>query len=57
MSDTIGPVHVKERSSVEMQSRIDAEVLSHLMLSLKSNLVLLFHLSKGRFIPIFFVKC
>jgi hypothetical protein len=33
MSDTIGPVHVKERPSVEMQSRIDAEVLSHLMLS------------------------
>ncbi|GJM93891.1 hypothetical protein PR202_ga10484 [Eleusine coracana subsp. coracana] len=25
MSDTIGPVHVKDRPSVEMQSRIDAE--------------------------------
>ena len=33
MSDTIGPVHVKERASVEMQSRIDAEVLPHFMLS------------------------
>jgi ATP-dependent metalloprotease len=29
MSDAIGPVHVKERPSVEMQSRIDAEVLFH----------------------------
>ncbi|PWZ30101.1 ATP-dependent zinc metalloprotease FTSH 9, chloroplastic/mitochondrial [Zea mays] len=27
MSDAIGPVHVKERPSVEMQSRIDAEVV------------------------------
>ena len=27
MSNAIGPVHVKERSSIEMQSRIDAEVL------------------------------
>ncbi|KAJ3704117.1 hypothetical protein LUZ61_007822 [Rhynchospora tenuis] len=27
MSDTIGPVHVKERPGSEMQSRIDAEVL------------------------------
>lgn len=26
MSDAIGPVHVKERPSSEMQSRIDAEV-------------------------------
>lgn len=26
MSDEIGPVHVKERPSSEMQSRIDAEV-------------------------------
>jgi ATP-dependent metalloprotease len=29
MSDAIGPVHVKERPSVEMQSRIDAEVHFH----------------------------
>jgi hypothetical protein len=29
MSDAIGPVHVKERPSVEMQSRIDAEVFFH----------------------------
>lgn len=28
MSDTIGPVHIKERPSSEMQSRIDAEVCS-----------------------------
>ncbi|AQK96686.1 ATP-dependent zinc metalloprotease FTSH 9, chloroplastic/mitochondrial [Zea mays] len=27
MSDAIGPVHVKERPSIEMQSRIDAEVV------------------------------
>ncbi|CAH9059096.1 unnamed protein product [Cuscuta epithymum] len=27
MSDTIGPVHIKERASAEMQSRIDAEVV------------------------------
>ncbi|MBA0750218.1 hypothetical protein Gogos_001637, partial [Gossypium gossypioides] len=27
MSDTIGPVHIKERPSSEMQSRIDAEVV------------------------------
>lgn len=26
MSDTIGPVHIKEHSGSEMQSRIDAEV-------------------------------
>jgi hypothetical protein len=26
MSDAIGPVHIKERPSSEMQSRIDAEV-------------------------------
>lgn len=26
MSDTIGPIHIKERPSSEMQSRIDAEV-------------------------------
>lgn len=26
MSDTIGPVYVKERPGAEMQSRIDAEV-------------------------------
>lgn len=26
MSDSIGPVHVKERPGSEMQSRIDAEV-------------------------------
>ena len=25
MSDTIGPIHIKERPSSEMQSRIDAE--------------------------------
>ncbi|XP_062027746.1 ATP-dependent zinc metalloprotease FTSH 11, chloroplastic/mitochondrial [Rosa rugosa] len=30
MSDTIGPVHVKERPSSEMQSRIDAEVVKML---------------------------
>ncbi|KAG8501932.1 hypothetical protein CXB51_004704 [Gossypium anomalum] len=28
MSDTIGPVHIKERPSSEMQSRIDAEVVN-----------------------------
>nr|CAH10348.1 Ftsh-like protease [Pisum sativum] len=27
MSDTIGPIHIKERPSSEMQSRIDAEVV------------------------------
>lgn len=26
MSETIGPVHIKERPGSEMQSRIDAEV-------------------------------
>lgn len=26
MSDAIGPVHIKERPSTELQSRIDAEV-------------------------------
>lgn len=26
MSDTIGPIHIKERPSSEMQSRVDAEV-------------------------------
>jgi hypothetical protein len=26
MSEAIGPVHIKERSSSEMQSRVDAEV-------------------------------
>ena len=26
MSNTIGPVHIKERPGSEMQSRIDAEV-------------------------------
>lgn len=26
MSDTIGPVHIKERPGSEMQSRVDAEV-------------------------------
>lgn len=26
MSDAIGPVHIKERPSSELQSRIDAEV-------------------------------
>lgn len=26
MSDTIGPVHIKDRPSSEMQSRVDAEV-------------------------------
>lgn len=26
MSDTIGPIHMKERPSAELQSRIDAEV-------------------------------
>lgn len=28
MSDTIGPVHIKDRPGSEMQSRIDAEVLT-----------------------------
>lgn len=26
MSDVIGPIHIKERPSSEMQSRVDAEV-------------------------------
>lgn len=44
MSDTIGPVHVKERPSVEMQSRIDAEVPFHRPLRYSDNiLALLFH--------------
>lgn len=34
MSDTIGPVHIKERPSSEMQSRIDAEVCSQFLVFL-----------------------
>jgi hypothetical protein len=29
MSDAIGPVHVRERPSADMQSRIDEEVHNH----------------------------
>lgn len=37
MSDTIGPVHIKDRPSPEMQSRIDAEVFSWNLGSLLLN--------------------
>lgn len=33
MSDTVGPVHIKDRPSSEMQSRIDAEVCIRYLLS------------------------
>jgi hypothetical protein len=47
MSEAIGPVHVKERPSVEMQSRIDAEVLFHRLLKYSDNIsALLFHFAK-----------
>jgi hypothetical protein len=46
MSDAIGPVHVKERPSIEMQSRIDAEVLFHRPLNYSDKIMaVLFHLA------------
>jgi len=61
MSDAIGPVHVKERPSVEMQSRIDAEVFFPGDI-LCSNILMsndIFHFAKhlGRSVPIFLGKC
>jgi hypothetical protein len=59
MSEAIGPVHVKERPSVEMQSRIDAEVLFHRPLKYSDNIsALLFHFAKHLAnLPIFLGKC
>jgi hypothetical protein len=59
MSEAIGPVHVKERPSVEMQSRIDAEVLFHRPLKYSDNIsALLFHFAKHLVnLPIFLGKC
>jgi hypothetical protein len=59
MSEAIGPVHVKERPSVEMQSRIDAEVLFHRPLKYSDNIsALLFHFAYILAnLPIFLGKC
>jgi len=59
MSEAIGPVHVKERPSVEMQSRIDAEVLFNRLLKYSDNIsALLFHFAKHlASLPIFLGKC
>jgi hypothetical protein len=59
MSDAIGPVHVKERPSIEMQSRIDAEVLFHRPLNYSDNIMpVLFHLAihLGRSVYIFWAN-